>query len=48
MSSLAAWFTVRMRKRAAGSEGEITLISGGKRSRWSSPDVGDQKDRAII
>ena len=30
MSNLAARFSVRMRKRAAGSEGETTLKSSGK------------------
>ena len=48
MSSLAISFVVRMRKRAAGLEGETTPISSGKRWRWSSPDEEDQKDQAII
>ena len=38
MSNLTIGFTVRMRKRAIGSEGETTPRSGGKRSRLSSPD----------
>ena len=38
MSSLAAGFTLRMCKRAAGSEGETTPRFGGKRSRRSFLD----------
>ena len=38
ISSLAVEFFVRMHKRVAGSEGEITLRSCAKQSRWSSPD----------
>ena len=44
MSNLAVEFSIRMRKRAAGSEGEPTLISLGKWSRRSSPDEEAQKD----
>ena len=38
MSSLVARFSVRMRKRATGLEGETTPRSSGKRSRQSSPN----------
>ena len=38
MSSLATGFFVRIHKRATGSKGETTPISGGKRSRLSSPN----------
>ena len=43
MSSLAAGFSVQMRKRVAGLEGETTPIYSGKRLRWSSPDEEAQK-----
>ena len=48
MSDLAIGFTVQMRKRAVGSEGEATSSSGGKGSRRSPPNEGGQKDWAII
>ena len=48
MSILTVGFTVRIRKRAAGLEGETTPRSGGKRSRWSSPYEEALKDWAII
>ena len=38
MSSFVVGFVVWMRKRAAGSKGETTPRSGGKRSSRSSPD----------
>ena len=44
MSSLAVGFSLRMHKRATGSEGETTPRSSGKRSRRSSPDEEAQKD----
>ena len=40
LSSLAAGFTTRMRKRAAGSKGETTPSSDGKWMKRSSPDEG--------
>ena len=48
MSNLVVGFAVRMCNQAMGSEGETTPISGGKRSRLSSPNEQAQKDRAII
>ena len=38
VSRLVARFTLRMCKRAVGSEGEYTPISDGKRPKRSSPD----------
>ena len=48
MYNLVIGFIARMRKRAAGSEGEATSNPGGKRPRRSSPDEEAQKDWAII
>ena len=44
ISNLAIGFIARMRKRAAGSEGEATSNAGGKRPRRSSPNEEAQKD----
>ena len=44
MSRLVVGFIARMHKRAAGSEGESTPISDGKRSKRSSPDEDAQKN----
>ena len=41
MSRLVAGFAVRMSNWAAGSKGETTLISDGKRLKQSSPDEED-------
>ena len=38
MSMLVVGFVSRMRKRVADLEDESTLISNGKRPRWSLPD----------
>ena len=48
MSRLAAGFTARMRKRAAGSKGEAIPIYDGKRSKRSSPDEQAREDWVII
>ena len=44
MSSLAARFSTWMRKRVAGSEGETTLSSDGKRMKQYSLDEEAHKD----